>query len=125
MSMQRSSKNLALGFLLGAFLTGGVLGFTANRYMKRDMVCFAKNPGDQMARRLNLTPSQRVAVDSIIDEMYLENRRLMTHLRPQMDSVKRNASERILKLLDPEQDKEYELMIKEFNQWQRKNDKGQ
>ena len=39
----KDTKNLALMFLLGAFLTGGVLGFTANRYMHRDQVCYTGN----------------------------------------------------------------------------------
>jgi len=70
--MQRS-KQQALMFLLGAVLVGGVLGFSAERVMLH-----ASNERSWAARNamyddLELTPAQRAAMDSIIDE---KNRRV-------------------------------------------------
>ena len=75
MSRNNQSKSLALMFLLGAFLTGGVLGFAADRVIvsKKDTqpevarTMTVKEGRDQFARELNLDVTQRVFLDSVLD----------------------------------------------------------
>ena len=75
-------------FLLGAFIAGGALGFTADRLMGSDKGGRGGRPSfDRMAKELNLTPSQRVQFDSITDRRREQIRILWAPLRPQMDSV--------------------------------------
>src|SRR3954465_14259496 len=66
------SKGYALMFLLGAFVAGGALGFTA------DHVIDAKHGRDRgprayrqrMVDELKLTPSQQTSVDSLIEQKH-------------------------------------------------------
>ena len=71
MHTPRSTRSLALAFVLGALLVGGVLGFTADRVLGRDDACsryFTRSElRKRFADRLELTPVQRVKIDSILD----------------------------------------------------------
>jgi hypothetical protein len=116
-------------FLLGSFLTGGVLGFSADRYMTRDQVCTTKAQGgtgaglrDVLGQRLGLDSTQAVAVDAILDERAAQYSRTMAPLRPKMDSIKTNARGQIRRVLREDQVKEFDAMIGEMNDSTRKND---
>ena len=115
----QQSKNVALAFLLGTFLTGGALGFTANRYMSRDKVCTkGRSP---LAERLSLSPEQSLAVDSILDERGRQYSLVMTPVRPAIDSIKFNARQQIKRLLTQEQAREFDALIRELSDSTRKN----
>jgi hypothetical protein len=115
----QQSKNVALAFLLGTFLTGGALGFTANRYLTRDKICSS----DQLplAERLGLSGSQSRAVDSILDERGRQYGVVMAPIRPAIDSIKLNARQQIRLLLDARQVQEFDAMIREMSDTTRKN----
>ena len=66
MTNNSQSKSLALMFLLGAFLTGGALGFVANRAMDTSKAEVRKGTGNELARELNLSEAQAAAIDSIL-----------------------------------------------------------
>lgn len=109
--MQRS-KGYALMFLLGAFLAGGALGFTADRVITRDKPCKDdRRPSlDAMATELNLTDAQRVAFDSILENRRQQMDGLFAPLRPQMDSLNRlgqvisdSTHEQLKRILSPAQ----------------------
>lgn len=108
--MQRS-KSYALMFLLGAFIAGGALGFTADRVMTRDKPARNGRPSlDRMARELELTPVQRAQFDSIMAGRRAQMRALWAPLRPQMDSIQQIARavgdsthEQLKRVLKPEQ----------------------
>ena len=110
--MQRS-KQQALMFLLGAVLVGGVLGFSAERVMLH-----ASNERSWAARNamyddLELTPAQRAAMDSIIDE---KNRRvdsLLKPVKPQIDSVRANARAQFYRVFTSEQRTKFEARVRE------------
>lgn len=109
----QQSKNVALAFLLGTFLTGGALGFTANRYMTRDKVCTTgRTP---LAERLSLTPEQSLAVDSILDERGRQYSVILAPVRPAIDSIKFNARQQIKRLLTREQVLEFDALIRELS----------
>lgn len=115
--MQRS-KSYALMFLLGAFIAGGALGFTADRVITREKHSHGGRPSlDRMARELELTPAQRVQFDSITASRRAQMRALWAPLRPQMDSVEKIARavgdsthEQLKRVLTPEQGKKLDAM---------------
>lgn len=120
--MQRS-KSLALMFLLGAVLVGGVLGFTADRMMVQDRLC--QHEGGraqaraQIARELDLTAQQRAALDSILDDRRRQFDLVMAPVRPrldsmrvQMDSIRLQSREQIRQILTAEQRERFEVILK-------------
>jgi len=121
----KDSKNLALMFLLGAFLTGGVRGFTANGYMKRDQVCTSGNGSTNLlatlSQRLRLSSDQQHTVDSILDDRSRQYRALTEPIRPQVDAIKENAREQIRRVLTKEQKREFQALIEELNDSTRTN----
>jgi hypothetical protein len=114
----QQSKNVALAFLLGTFLTGGALGFTANRYMTRDRDSKGRIP---LAERLSLTTDQSRAVDSILDERGRQYTLIMAPVRPAIDSIKLNARQQIKRLLTEKQVMEFDALLKEMSDSTRKN----
>lgn len=114
----RDSRNLAMMFLLGAFLSGGVLGFTANRFMNRDRVCSLGGRSSLLpvlSERLRLSKDQERTVDSILDERSRQYRIVMQPLASRMDSIKLNAREQIRRVLSPEQNSEFTAVLKEMS----------
>jgi hypothetical protein len=115
----KNSKNLALMFLLGTFLTGGVLGFTANRFMNRDQVCYAGSGSGSllsiMSARLKLSAEQQHSVDVILDERSRQYKLVMDPIRPRMDSIKLNARDQIRQVLSEEQNSEFTALINEWS----------
>ena len=107
------SKGYALMFLLGAFLTGGALGFTADRVIGhgrgREMRG-SRGSRQRMAEELKLTPQQQVSVDSLIEQKHRQIVALYKPVKPQLDSiallarvVSDSTHAQIKRLLNPEQ----------------------
>jgi len=120
----KDSKKLALMFLLGAFLTGGVLGFTANRYMQRDQCASDSGTNSVLAtlsQRLKLSAEQQHKVDSILDDRARQYREVTEPLRPQVEAIKLNAREQIRRILSEEQKQEFQALIDELSDTTRKN----
>jgi hypothetical protein len=87
--MERS-KGYALMFLLGAFITGGALGFTADRMMGGGHSREMRGPRgyrQKLARELDLTPVQQASVDSLIEQKHRQIVALYKPVRPQLDSI--------------------------------------
>jgi hypothetical protein len=121
----QQSKNVAMAFLLGTFLTGGVLGFSANRYMTRDQVCMTRGTSPlvhTMSQRLALSPEQSARVDSILDNRAAQYKKAMAAVRPQIDSIRLDARDQIRQVLSPEQRDGFEAMVRELNDSTRRND---
>ncbi len=117
--MQRS-KSYALMFLLGAFIAGGAMGFTADRVISRDKPNHrggGRPSMSRMAKELDLTAAQRVQFDSI-----MSNRRRQMHeqfkpFQPQMDSMAKigktlsdSTHEQMKRVLTPPQQVKLEAM---------------
>jgi Spy/CpxP family protein refolding chaperone len=110
--MQRS-KQQALMFLLGAVLVGGVLGFSAERVMSHGEKEHSWAARTAMYDDLGLSPAQRAAMDSIIDE---KNRRvdsLLKPVKPQIDSVRANARAQFYRIFTSEQRTKFETRVRE------------
>lgn len=113
--MQRS-KQVALAFLLGALLTGGVMGFAVARTM--DAPAATTRPAnpptayrDSVARVLELDAAQRVRLDSILDQRNAHMREAMAPVRPQLDSVKNVARDQIRQMLTADQRAKFEALL--------------
>lgn len=116
--MERS-KGYAVMFLLGAFLAGGALGFTADRVMDGDRGHGGRNRNfrERMARELELTPAQRASVDSLMEQKRNQIVALYRPVKPQLDSlalasrvISDSTHAQIKRLLNPEQQAKLEKM---------------
>jgi hypothetical protein len=116
---KRRSRQTALAFLLGAALVGGVLGFSADRIVSRDRFC---RWGDQVGMRrlfgdeLGLTPAQRAAVDSILDEKHRAIAEVVKPVKPQLDSITDRSMDHISQLLTPTERATFEEMRRNSQQ---------
>jgi len=110
--MERS-KGYAVMFLLGAFVAGGALGFTADRVMDAKHGREMRGPHayrQRMAEELKLTPKQQTSIDSLIEQKHRQIVALYKPMKPQLDSIAvltRTVSDsthaQIKRLLNPEQ----------------------
>lgn len=125
--MERS-KGYALMFLLGAFITGGALGFTADRVIggdrqrERERGREMRGTGggsyrQRMARELDLSPAQQSSVDSLMDQKHRQIVALYRPVKPQLDSlalaarvISDSTHAQIRRLLTPEQQAALEKM---------------
>ncbi len=107
MATQRSTRSLAVAFVLGALLVGGVLGFTADRVLGRDDACSRYVTRSELrsrfAERLELTPAQRVTIDSILDRKRATMDSIQAPVQAAMTAVSDSTRRRIDAVLDPEQ----------------------
>ena len=114
MNMHRSTRSVALAFVLGALLVGGVLGFTADRVLGRDDACsryFTRSElRKRFADRLELTPVQRAKVDSILDVKRSAMDSIQAPVKAAMTSVSDLATRRIEAVLDARQRQEFAEM---------------
>jgi Spy/CpxP family protein refolding chaperone len=87
--MERS-KGYALMFLLGAFVAGGALGFTADRVIDAKRGREMRGPRayrQKMAEELKLTARQQASVDSLIEQKHRQIVALYKPVKLQLDSI--------------------------------------
>ena len=116
--MERS-KGYAMMFLLGAFVAGGALGFTADRVMdaKHGRERGPRAYRQRMAEELKLTPAQQASVDSLIEQKHRQIVTLYKPVKPQLDSIAVQARvvsdsthAQIKRLLNPDQQTKLDRM---------------
>lgn len=111
------SKQLAMFFLLGAVLVGGVLGFTANRVLGTDTCTQAttrKAKRDHFHKELELTAAQRVTVDSLLDRKLAQIATVMSPIQPQLDAISDSTRAQIAKVLTDQQRARFEQMHRDM-----------
>lgn len=106
-------KSLALMFLLGALLLGGVLGFAVARVASKPVVTLndERSVRTELARELELTPTQAASVDSAWDWRRARSREIMTVVRPALDSVRDSARVLMMKSLSESQKERFRALI--------------
>lgn len=118
----QQSKWYALLFLLGAFVAGAAVGVAADRTVEhsRPMPRGPRSPLDRMSRDLSLTPTQRAAFDTILENRQKQMRQLFAPIQPQMDSlmalgkvVRDSTHEQLRRVLTPEQRVRFDKMHEE------------
>ncbi len=101
-------------FLLGAFLTGGAVGFAADRAVTRarpEKPYDERAGRDSLARELNLSADQRRVIDSVFDWRRARSREIMQTYRPSLDSVRDSARVLMRAVLDPAQQARFNALI--------------
>ncbi|WP_411279984.1 hypothetical protein [Gemmatimonas sp.] len=100
-------------FILGAFLTGGVVGFAADRVVSppRPNVFSDRAMVDELARELKLSPDQRVVIDSVWDWRRKESREIMKTVRPTLDAVRDSARVLMMNPLDDAQKMAFRALL--------------
>lgn len=113
MSTSPRPKSLAMMFILGAFLTGGAVGFAAERAVDKPVVMLndEKSVREELARELDLTPEQKIVVDSAWDWRRARNREIMAVVRPALDSVRDSARVRMMSVLTEPQRESFRRLI--------------
>ncbi len=86
--MQRS-KQQAMMFLLGAVLVGGVLGFSADRLVKKKERSWVQRVS--FYDEFKITADQRKKMDSIFDESNCKTEEVMKPIKAELDSVRAQA----------------------------------
>ena len=113
-------KQLAALFLLGAVLVGGALGFTADRVVGDRLLPraeaatppAARSSLDEFSDEIGLTPAQRAAVDSIMDERHRIIDSIMAPVRPQISAARESARKQIRARLTPDQGARFDAYVK-------------
>jgi len=100
--MMQRSKQQALTFLLGAVLVGGVLGFSAERVFGHPPD-HSWGPREQMYDDLTLSPQQRTAMDSVLDESNRQREAVLKPVKPALDSIKLATRTQFYRIFTPEQ----------------------
>ena len=125
MATPQSTKSLALAFILGALLVGGVLGFTADRVFGHDEACASYFTRTEMRKRfaekLELTAEQRQAVEVILDGKRARMDSVMAQVRPQMQAVSDSTTKRIEAVLDASQRAKFAAMRADHDRRERED----
>ena len=114
MASYQKSKSLAVMFLLGAFLTGGAVGFAADRAVtKRPYVRQYDRQAflDEFAQQLDLSVEQRRVVDSIFDWRGERHREIRMRIKPSIDSLFDSARVLINQKLDSTQKVRFRALL--------------
>ena len=119
MSTPRSTKSLAMAFMLGALLVGGVLGFTADRVLGHDEACANYYTRAEMrqrfAEKLGLSPAQRQRVEAILDWKRAKMDSVLAPTRAAAQAVTDTTRQRIELLLDDSQRRTFAEMRAEHD----------
>lgn len=113
----RRTQVLALAFFVTALAAGAALGITVDRWLLRERM--ERQWGDQRAMRarladdLRMDATQRLQLDSILDDRNRQQDSLMAPVRPRLDSLGVTTRQRIRQLLTPEQQATYDQMLRE------------
>ncbi len=113
-------KQLAAVFLVSALLVGGALGFAVDRVVGDRLLPRAeaapvpapRNALDEFSAEIGLTPQQRAAVDSIMDERHRIIDSIMQPVRPQITVAREAARRQIRARLTPEQVPRFDAYVK-------------
>ncbi|MDF1503793.1 hypothetical protein [Roseisolibacter sp. H3M3-2] len=109
------SKLLAAAFLAGAFTLGATVGWGFDRTMGSDVTAplptAQKSVYEDFAAELQLSPDQKAAVDSILDDRRRVMDSLIAPVRPQMQAARDEAQKAIAARLSPEQQARYQSYL--------------
>ena len=109
--MERT-KLLAAAFLAGAFTLGATVGYGFDRTIAPDETRPAPTWGyDDFAAELQLSPDQKAAVDSILDDRRKVMDSLLAPVRPRMQAARDEAQRAIAARLSPEQRARYDRYL--------------
>ncbi len=112
----RRTQVLALAFYVTAAAAGAALGITVDRWLLRERI--ERQWGDRAMRTrladdLQMDQTQRIRLDSVLDDRDRQRDSLLAPVRPAIDSLGAATRQRIRQLLTPEQQATYDQMLRE------------
>lgn len=118
--MMQKSKSTAVLFLIGAFLAGGALGFTADHMLgrgKHGSRGGRESMSARVARELSLSPDQHKSLDSLMERRREQIRAVYRPIRPQLDSLDKvgraisdTTHAQVRRILNPTQQVKWDAM---------------
>jgi Spy/CpxP family protein refolding chaperone len=111
MAMDRP-KQQAIAFLLGAVLVGGVVGFSADRILRRDEMSIAQKR-KAMYDDLDMSAAQRSAMDSLFDARNCQYDAIFRPVQPALDSLRSATRDKMNQILTAEQRAKLEVRRKD------------
>ena len=100
-------KSVAIMVVLGALVTGAVVGLAIGRSMRRT----ERDPRAELARELTLSPDQQLRFDSIFAWRRQSSRQIMATVQPALDSVRDSSRVLMLSTLDSTQRVAFRALI--------------
>ena len=123
----RRTNGLALAFFVTAFAAGAAVGVTTDRYLERERNERQWNDPKAMRKRLaddlGMSDTQRVSLDSLLDDRNRQYDSLMALVRPQLDSLSSATRLRLRQMLTPEQQATYDQIQREREEARRQEKK--
>jgi Spy/CpxP family protein refolding chaperone len=121
-----SWKTLLAGFALGLVAAGGWGAWYANEHAR-----LWERPGGheakllkEMTRELDLTHEQSAAVDAILQAQREKIKVIRAEIRPRMEEIRDEAGGEIRSLLQPEQQKRFDLLQERLKEERRKREEN-
>ncbi|HEV1287371.1 MAG TPA: hypothetical protein VNU44_18770 [Bryobacteraceae bacterium] len=127
MKLSRLTIALYVGLI---FASGVVLGVFGHSLYAVTTVVSKTNPKPEelrkkrlaeMQTRMKLSDEQVAKINSIYDETRAKFHEVRERYRPEMDVLERAQRDKVRSILSPEQQAEYEKMLKEREQQQKQN----
>ena len=78
---------------------------------------------EKLRTRLNLSPEQTQRVESVLDDTQREFSQLHLATKPQFEEIRQRMRSGIRQMLNEEQKREYEVMIRERDEQKAKSEK--
>jgi uncharacterized membrane protein len=102
-------------FLLGAVAGASWSGILVSRNAAAQLSTHPSKPGviEELKTRLKLSPGQMQQIDLILDETQREFSQLHRTVKPQFEEIRQTMRSGIRQILNEEQEREYEVMIRE------------
>lgn len=100
-------------FLLGAFTGGLTTYLVQNQQAKNEVI--RTSVLDEIDRRVNLRPEQRVQVDALMQHARQQYKEIKEQTWPQYDSVRQSARGKVRNLLSPEQQGTFDQYMQELD----------
>jgi hypothetical protein len=101
-------------FLAGAFVTGGAVGYAADRAMAKPELASPVPQRDiveELAVELRLRPDQKIVFDSVWAWRRTQWNSILTPVKPSLDSVRDSARVLMLNTLDSTQQAAFRRLI--------------
>jgi Spy/CpxP family protein refolding chaperone len=124
---------LAVLYLAVVFVAGGLFGFMAHGLYSQRSARAAPRPTQKEFRDryvsklqndLALTAEQTTQVITILDETNERFRELRNRMDPEFDAIRSQQRQRIMALLNPEQQAKYQQILEEWRKQREKRGSG-
>lgn len=107
---------LGAGLLVVAFLAGALTGAAVDRVLSAGESTGGTREAERESRsyvidRVDLTPEQRAAIDTILEDRAERMRAVWRQVEPRLDAITDSARSEIMHALTPAQRAEYQRML--------------